>query len=87
MKKRFAVIVLSLCMVLALIPTAAFAADGDTIHVGRVALTGTADAPAYALTDDSGSVTTGSADREDAVFQRNRRFDLPGRYDGSWRPG
>ena len=61
MKKRFAVIVLSLCMVLALIPTAAFAADGDTIHVGGVALTGSEAEPAYALTDDSGSVTTEGA--------------------------
>ena len=46
MKKRFAVIVLSLCMVLALIPTAAFAADGDTIHVGGVKFMCMADAPA-----------------------------------------
>ena len=61
MKKRFAVIVLSLCMVLALIPTAAFAADGDTIHVGGVALTGSEAEPAYALTDDRGSVTTEGA--------------------------
>ena len=61
MKKRFAVIVLSLCMVLALIPTAAFAADGDTIHVGGVKFMGMADAPAYALTDDRGSVTTEGA--------------------------
>ena len=48
-------------MVLALIPTAAFAADGDTIHVGGVALTGSEAEPAYALTDDSGSVTTEGA--------------------------
>ena len=61
MKKRFAVIVLSLCMVLALIPTAAFAADGDTIHVGGVALTGSEAEPAYALTDDRCSVTTEGA--------------------------
>ena len=61
MKKRFAVIVLSLCMVLALIPTAAFAADGDTIHVGGVVLTGSEAEPAYALTSTDGSVTTEGA--------------------------
>ena len=52
MKKRFAAILLSLCMVLTFIPSAAFAADGDTIYVGAVELKGTAENPAYALTTE-----------------------------------
>ena len=48
MKKRFAAILLSLCMVLTFIPSAAFAADGDTIYGGAVELKGTAENPAYA---------------------------------------
>lgn len=58
MKKRFAAILLSLCMVLTFIPSAAFAADGDTIYVGGVELTGTIEDPAYALTTVDGAVKT-----------------------------
>lgn len=62
MKKRFAAILLSLCMVLTFIPSAAFAADGDTIYVGAVELKGTAENPAYALTTEDGAVKTDGAD-------------------------
>ena len=61
MKKRLTAILLSLCLVLTLLPVAAFAADGDTVYVGGIALTGSADATAYALTDDTGAVTTAGA--------------------------
>ena len=61
MKKRLTAILLSLCLVLTLLPVAAFAADGDTVYVGGIALTGSADAPVYALTDDTGAVTTAGA--------------------------
>ena len=61
--------ILSLCMVLALclglLPTTALAADGDTVYVGGVALEGSTDSPAYATTDDSGTVITGSASESD----------------------
>lgn len=60
MKKQ----ILSLCMVLALclLPATALAADGDTVYVGGVALTGSTGSPAYATTDDSGNVITEGAD-------------------------
>ena len=61
MKKRLTAILLSLCLVLTLLPVAAFAADGDTVYVGDIALTGSADAPVYALTDDTGAVMTAGA--------------------------
>ena len=59
MKKQ----ILSLCMVLALclLPATALAADGDTVYVGGVALTGSTDALAYATTGDDGSVSTAGA--------------------------
>ena len=58
MKKQ----ILSLCMVLALclLPATALAADGDTVYVGGVALTGSTDALAYATTGDDGSVCSGT---------------------------
>lgn len=37
-----------------LLPATALAADGDTVYVGSVELTGSTDSPAYATTDDSG---------------------------------
>lgn len=43
-------------------PPNAFAADGDSIFVGGVELTGSADAPAYATTDASGAVTAGGTE-------------------------
>ena len=50
-------ILLCLCMALTLLPTAALAAAvGETIHVGGVKLTGSADTPGYATTKD-GAVT------------------------------
>lgn len=62
MKKR----ILSLCMVLALclslLPATALAADGDTVYVGGVALTGSTSNFAYATTDESGNVITEGAD-------------------------
>lgn len=61
MKKRFTALLLSLCLLLTLTPVSAFAADGDAIYVGGVELTGSASAPAYALTED-GAVTTAGAD-------------------------
>lgn len=36
-------------------------ADGDTVYVGGVALTGSAESPVYATTDDSGNVSTTGA--------------------------
>lgn len=36
-------------------------ADGDTVYVGGVALTGSAESPVYATTDDSGNVITEGA--------------------------
>ena len=65
MKKRLTAILLSLCLVLTLLPVAAFAADGDTVYVGGIALTGSADAPVYALTDDTGAVMTAGASADD----------------------
>ncbi len=65
MKKRFTVALLSLCAALALLPTAAAAADTEeTIYVGGTELTGSADAPAYALTAEDGAVTAEGADAE-----------------------
>ena len=53
--------ILSLCMALALclslLPATALAADGDTVYVGGVELTGSTSAPAYAKTDGSGNVS------------------------------
>ena len=58
----------SLCMALALclglLPVTALAADGATVYVGNVELTGSTDNPAYAKTDESGTVTTTEATAE-----------------------
>ena len=43
--KRLTAILLCLCMALTLLPATAWAADGETIHVGGVTLTGSADTP------------------------------------------
>ena len=52
---------LSLCMALvlclSLLPVTALAADGGTVYVGGVTLRGSTDSPAYATTDDNGTVT------------------------------
>ena len=63
--KRLTAILLCLCMALTLLPATAWAADGETIHVGGVTLTGSADTPAYAKTDNSGNVTVESASEDD----------------------
>lgn len=63
--KRLTAILLCLCMALTLLPATAWAADGETIHVGGVTLTGSADTPAYAKTDNSGNVTVESAREDD----------------------
>ena len=60
---------LSLCMALALclslLPATALAADGATVYVGSVALTGSKEKPAYAKTDDSGNVSQDGATADD----------------------
>lgn len=63
--KRLTAILLCLCMAFTLLPATAWAADGETIHVGGVTLTGGADTPAYAKTDNSGNVTVESASEDD----------------------
>ena len=45
----------------AMLSIAAPMAGGDTVYVGGVALTGSADSPVYATTDTSGNGTTGDA--------------------------
>ena len=69
MKKRFTAIVLSLCLILALLPATAFAQTAapeeetsPPITVGGVDLESTAANPvAYAITDESGNVATEGA--------------------------
>ena len=58
---RTLAVLLSLMLLVGLMPTMAFAADENVIHVGREELTGNADNPAYALTTEDGSVTTEDA--------------------------
>ncbi len=61
MKKRLETVLICLYMMLALMPFTAIAVNDGTIYVGGVELTSTADTPAYALTDESGTVTTADA--------------------------
>ena len=59
MKRKLLAMLLSLMMLLTLLPPgAAMAADERSILVGGVALTGSADSPAYAITVD-GAVQSG----------------------------
>lgn len=59
-KKRPFALVVSLCLVLGLLSPAALAADpGSHLYVGGVELIGSADQPAYATTDSSGTVNLG----------------------------
>ncbi len=51
----------AMMMFLTMLPATALAADGDTVYVGGVTLSGSTDSPAYATTDDSGNVSTASA--------------------------
>ena len=60
--KKFLGLCMALCLCLVLLPAAALAANEATVYVGSVALTGSAESPAYATTDDSGNVITEGAD-------------------------
>ena len=56
--KKFLGLCMALCLCLVLLPATALAADGATVNVGNVELTGSTDSPAYAKTDaTSGEVT------------------------------
>ena len=59
----------AMMMFLTMLPVTALAADGDTVYVGGEALTGTAGAPVYATTDDSGKVTVQSSYTEQNSWQ------------------
>lgn len=66
MRKRFCIFAATVLVLLACTvgfsPTLAFAADGDSISVGGIEFTGSADTPAYATTDASGTVTAGGTE-------------------------
>lgn len=60
MKKRLLSLTLIAALCLSLFPVGlapALAADRDTVYVGGVTLSGSTDSPAYATTDDNGTVT------------------------------
>ena len=65
MRKRFLSLTCALVLCLSLLPVTALAANGGTVYVGGVMLSGSTDSPAYATTDDNGTVTTvdASADK------------------------
>ena len=56
-RKRLLSACLALALCLSLLPVTALAADGGTVYVGGVKLSGSTDSPAYATTDDNGTVT------------------------------
>ena len=62
MKKRFFAIFLAVCLVVTLLPAGVLAADGETVSVGGVELSGSAQTPAYATTDSAGNVTVGGSE-------------------------
>lgn len=62
MKKRFFAIFLAVCLVATLLPAGVLAADGETVSVGGVELSGSAQTPAYATTDSAGNVTVGGSE-------------------------
>ena len=62
MKKRFFAIFLAVCLVATLLPAGVLAADGETVSVGGVELSGSAQTPAYATTDSEGNVTVGGSE-------------------------
>ena len=62
MKKRFFAIFLAVCLVVTLLPAGVLAADGETVSVGGVKLSGSAQTPAYATTDSEGNVTAGGSE-------------------------
>ena len=57
LRKRFLSLTCALVLCLSLLPVTALAADGGTVYVGGVTLSGSTDSPAYATTDDNGTVT------------------------------
>lgn len=59
--KRWLCALLCVLLCIGLLPTTALAADGDTVYVGGVALTGSTASPVYATTDDSGNVSQDGA--------------------------
>ena len=61
MRKRILTIAMALCLIITLLPATALAADAETITIGGVTLSGSADAPAYAATDENGAVSTEGA--------------------------
>ena len=65
MRKKIVSLCMALVLCLSLLPATALAADGGTVYVGGVTLSGSTDSPAYATTDDNGTVTTvdASADK------------------------
>ena len=93
--KRLTAILLCLCMALTLLPATAWAADGETIHVGGVTLTGSADTPAYAKTDNSGNVTVESDSEDDynikwdgtTLTLDNANISGGHEFSGSWDSG
>ncbi len=62
MKKRFFAIFLAVCLVATLLPAGVLAADGETVSVGGVELSGSAQTPTYATTDSEGNVTVGGSE-------------------------
>ena len=69
MRKKILSLFCTLALCLSLLPATALAADNDTVYVGGEALTGTASAPVYATTDDSGKVTVQSSYTEQDSWQ------------------
>ena len=62
MRKRLFSLCMALALCLGLLPGTALAANGDsTVYVGGVELSGSADIPAYAKTDENGKVITDGA--------------------------
>ena len=58
MRKKIVSLCMALALCLSLLPVTALAADGGTVYVGGVTLSGSTDSPAYATTnDDTGEVT------------------------------
>ena len=55
--KRWLCALLCVLLCIGLLPVTALAADGGTVYVGGVTLSGSTDSPAYATTDDNGTVT------------------------------
>ena len=73
MKKRMTSLFLALALCLGLLPVTALAAEGDTVYVGGVALTGSSTSIAYAITNESGEVV------KDGAYANNYNI----KWDGS----